>query len=141
MHADARKLLWDARHAAERIARFTAGKTFNEYEADEYLRSAVERQFEIVGEAMNQLRRVDSETATAIPELPRVIAFRNILVHGYANVDNRLVWGVLETDLPSLLTTLGRLLAIRRAIGGCQSLLRELWLYHSADHRGRQRSG
>ncbi len=60
---------------------------------------------------MNQLRRVDSETATAIPELPRVIAFRNILVHGYANVDNRLVWGVLETDLPSLLTTLGRLLA------------------------------
>ncbi|MEK7437561.1 MAG: HepT-like ribonuclease domain-containing protein [Pseudomonadota bacterium] len=75
------------------------------------MRSAVERQFEIVGEAMNQLRRVDSETATAIPELPRVIAFRNILVHGYANVDNRLVWGVLETDLPSLLTTLGRLLA------------------------------
>ena len=111
MHADARKLLWDARHAGERIARFTAGKTFTEYEADEYLRSAVERQFEIVGEAMNQLRRVDSVTAAAIPELPRVVAFRNILVHGYANVDNRLVWGVLETDLPSLLTTLGRLLA------------------------------
>ena len=111
MHADAGKLLWDARRAAERIARFTAGKTFIEYEADEYLRSAVERQFEIVGEAMNQLRRVDSETAAAIPELPRVIAFRNILVHGYANVDNRLVWGVLETDLPALLTTLGRLLA------------------------------
>ena len=108
MHADARKLLWDARHAAER---FTEGKTFTEYEADEYLRSAVERQFEIVGEAMNQLRRVDPVTAAAIPELPRVIAFRNILVHGYANVDNRLVWGVLETDLPSLVTTPGRLLA------------------------------
>jgi len=60
---------------------------------------------------MNQLRRVDPVTAAAIPELPRVIAFRNILVHGYANVDNRLVWGVLETDLPSLVTTLGRLLA------------------------------
>jgi len=110
MHADARKLLWDAQHAAERIARFTTGKTFTEYEADEYLRSAVERQFEIVGEAMNQLRRVDPVTAAAIPELPRVIAFRNILVHGYANVDNRLVWGVLETDLPSLRATLGRLL-------------------------------
>ena len=111
MHADARKLLWDARHAAERIERFTAGRTFTEYEKDEYLRSAVERQFEIVGEAMNQLRRIDPDTATAIPEMPRVIAFRNILVHGYANVDNRLVWGVLETDLPSLLITLGRLLA------------------------------
>lgn len=45
MHADARKLLWDARHAAERIERYTAGKTFAEYDADEYLRSAVERQF------------------------------------------------------------------------------------------------
>jgi uncharacterized protein with HEPN domain len=111
MHADARKLLWDAQDAAERIARFTTGKTYTEYEADEYLRSAVERQFEIVGEAMNQLRRIDPESATAISELPRVIAFRNILVHRYANVDNRLVWGVLETDLPSLRATLAGLLA------------------------------
>ncbi|MFH1044565.1 MAG: HepT-like ribonuclease domain-containing protein [Pseudomonadota bacterium] len=51
------------------------------------LQSAVERQFEIIGEAMNQLRRIDPNTAAAIPELPRVIAFRNIPVHGYANVD------------------------------------------------------
>jgi uncharacterized protein with HEPN domain len=111
MHADAHKLLWDARHAVERIERFTGGKTFTDYEADEYFRSAVERQFEIVGEAMNQLRRIDPDTAAAIPELARVIAFRNILVHRYANVDNRLVWGVLETDLPSLRATPGRLLA------------------------------
>lgn len=110
MHADARKLLWDAQHAAERIEHFTAGKTYIEYEADEYLRSAVERQFEIVGEAMSQLRRVDPGTAASVPELSRVIAFRNILVHGYANVDNRLVWGVLETDLPSLRAALDRLL-------------------------------
>lgn len=54
MHADARKLLWDAQQAVERIARFTAGKTFGDYSTDEYLRSAVERQFEIVGEAVNQ---------------------------------------------------------------------------------------
>ena len=54
MHADARKLLWDAQQAAERIARFTSGKTFPDYEADEYLRSAVERQFEIIGEALLQ---------------------------------------------------------------------------------------
>jgi uncharacterized protein with HEPN domain len=54
MHADARKLLWDAREAAERVARFTSGKTFAEYEADDYLRSAVERQFEIIGETFNQ---------------------------------------------------------------------------------------
>ncbi len=110
MHADARKLLWDARLAAERIERFTAGKTFAEYEADEYLRSAVERQFEIVGEAMSQLRRIDPDTSAAIPQIHHVVAFRNILVHGYANVDNRLVWGVLETDLASLRVMLDRLL-------------------------------
>ena len=111
MHADARKLLWDSQQCAERIARFTAGKTFTEYLADEYLRSAVERQFEIIGEAMSQLRRVDPGIAAAVPELPRIIAFRNILIHGYASVDNRLVWGVLETDLPTLRATIGRLLA------------------------------
>lgn len=111
MHADARKLLWDSQECAERIARFTAGKTFTEYLADEYLRSAVERQFEIIGEAMNQLRRADPGIAAAVPELPRIIAFRNILIHGYASVDNQLVWGVLETDLPSLRATLARLLA------------------------------
>ncbi len=55
MHDDARKLLWDAQQAAERIARFTAGKHIDDYKSDEFLRSAVERQFEIIGEALNQL--------------------------------------------------------------------------------------
>ena len=45
MHADTRKLLWDARRAAERIVRFTQSKTFDDYLSDEFLRSAVERQF------------------------------------------------------------------------------------------------
>jgi uncharacterized protein with HEPN domain len=58
MHADARKLLWDAGQAAARVARFTAGKNYADYETDEYLRSAVERQFEIVGEVLSQLRRI-----------------------------------------------------------------------------------
>ncbi|OGA97089.1 MAG: hypothetical protein A3E79_03120 [Burkholderiales bacterium RIFCSPHIGHO2_12_FULL_61_11] len=111
MHPDAGKLLWDARQAAERVARFTAGKTFAEYEADEYFRSAVERQFEIIGEALNQLSRLDAATAATIAELPRVVAFRNVLIHGYASVDNRIVWGVIEGSLASLRIALSRLLA------------------------------
>lgn len=91
MHADARKLLWDARQAAEHVVRFTQGKTFGDYQTDELLRSAVERQLEIVGEALNQLSRVDSATATAIPDLSRIVGFRNVLIHGYASVDNRIV--------------------------------------------------
>lgn len=111
MHADARKLLWDAREAAGRVARFTKDKTFADYEADDFLRSAVERQFEIVGEAFSQLNRVDPATAGAIPQLPRIVAFRNVLIHGYASVDNKLVWGVVETHLGALRVALDRLLS------------------------------
>ena len=61
-----------------------------------------ERQFEIIGEAFAGLRRVDPAVAAAIPDLPRIIAFRNVLIHAYATIDPRLVWGVVENDLPGL---------------------------------------
>ena len=103
--------MWDAQQAAERVARFTATKSFADYETDDFLRSAVERQFEIVGEALNQLSRLDPAIAATIAELPRIVAFRNVLIHGYASVDNRIVWGVIEGSLSSLRAALSRLLA------------------------------
>jgi uncharacterized protein with HEPN domain len=106
MRPEARKYLWDALEAARRIVRFTGGKSLNAYEADEFLRSAVERQFEIVGEALNRFRAIDPASAANIPELPRIVAFRNILVHGYASVDDKLVWGIVEGKLGSLLQAL-----------------------------------
>ena len=87
----AAKYLWDAQRAAERVARFTAGRSFEDYLADDMLRAAVERQFEVIGEAFAGLRRADPTLAAAIPDLPRIVAFRNILIHGYATVDDRLV--------------------------------------------------
>lgn len=110
MHPDAGTLPWDAQQAAERIARFTTEKSFANYEADDYLRFAVERQFEIVGEALKQLSRLDPVKAANIAQLPRIVAFRNVLIHGYASVDNRIVWGVIEASLQSLRTSLSRLL-------------------------------
>lgn len=110
MHPDSAKLLWDAQLAAQRITRFTVGKDFAQYEADELLRAGVERQFEIVGEALNQLSRLDAVTARTIPDLPRIVAFRNVLIHGYASVDDRVVWGVVESSLVPLLTALDQLL-------------------------------
>jgi uncharacterized protein with HEPN domain len=80
MPRDARTYLWDARHAAELILRFIEGTTFADYQADDLVRSAVERQFEIVGEALNQLSRVDPGLASKIDDLPRLVAFRNILI-------------------------------------------------------------
>jgi len=63
---------------------------------------APERQLEIVGEALAQLARIDPATASRISEYRRIVAVRNILIHGYAEIDHRLVWDVLETKLPVL---------------------------------------
>ena len=66
------------------------------------LRAAVERQFEIIGEAMNRLVKVDALVAERISDNQRIIAFRNILIHQYTDVDDRLVWDEVETKLPTL---------------------------------------
>ena len=74
------------------------------------MHSAVERKLEIIGEALVQLRQRDPEVAARIPELRRVAAFRNLLVHGYATIGHRVVWGIIEGSLPGLRTTLEQLL-------------------------------
>src|SRR5687767_14546742 len=110
MQREAQTYLWDALQAAQRVARFTAGRTFAEYEIDDLLRSAVERQFEIIGEALSRLRATDPELAAQLPDLARIVAFRNILIHRYASVDDKLVWGIVEGKVASLVDDLRRLL-------------------------------
>ena len=75
------------------------------------LRSAVERQLEIVGEALAQLARRDPDAVGRVTEYPRIIAFRNILVHGYAEVDSRLVWDIVTMKLSALRNEVVALLA------------------------------
>jgi uncharacterized protein with HEPN domain len=111
MRPESRKYLWDALTAADLIADFVAGKDFDAYRADPLLRSGVERQMEIIGEALGQMARKDPETAGLIADLARIIAFRNILIHGYATVDDQVVWGVISTRLPTFRATLRELLA------------------------------
>jgi len=105
------KYLWDAVEAAARIERFTSGRTFDEYLSDEMLRAAVERQFEIIGEALAGLRRIDPTLAAKVPDLVEIIAFRNILVHAYSDINHQHVWRVIERDLLDLRATVERLLA------------------------------
>ena len=92
MKLEARKYLYDIQRAADLLGEFTSGKVFADYEDDAMLKSAVERQFEIIGEAMTRLARIDEPVADRISQYRRIIAFRNVLIHGYADVDHRLVW-------------------------------------------------
>jgi len=64
----------------------------------------------VIGEALSQLAKIDHETAALISEHRRIIAFRNILIHGYAQIDDRLVWGVLESKLSTSSQEIGKLL-------------------------------
>ena len=102
MQRDPRVLLHDVGQALARIRRFVQGRAFVDYVADELLRSAVERQLAIVGEALWRLRSIDPSAAAGIRDLERIVAFRHVLVHGYASVDEKLVWGVIESRLDDL---------------------------------------
>lgn len=113
MSRDPRTFLWEARQAAEHVASFVEGRTWDDYGGDKMLRSAVERQLEIVGEALNQLSRADSETGAQVADLGRIVAFRNLLIHGYANIDDRLVWEVATERTAPLIATLDGLLGDR----------------------------
>jgi uncharacterized protein with HEPN domain len=102
MQLESRKLLFDVRQAVELLAQFTTDKALADYLGDVLLRSAVERQFEIIGEALAQLTKRDPELAKRISQRRRIIDFRNVIVHGYSEVDDELVWDVLQSNLPTL---------------------------------------
>ena len=89
MRLESKKYLFDIRQAAGLLTEFTQVKSFADFQGDPMLRSAVERQFEIIGEALAKLAKIDQETAALISEHRRIIAFRNILIHGYAQIDDR----------------------------------------------------
>ena len=111
MEADPRAFLWDARRSADAIIRFTAGVTLDEYLENEMVRAAVERHFEIIGEALNRFAKARPELAVRVPDLARAVAFRNFLIHGYAVVDNKAVWRIAQDDLPVLRERVAALLA------------------------------
>lgn len=110
MRLEAKKCLEDVRQAAELILQFTAGKSYDDFVPDALLKSAVERQFEIIGEALNRLSKLDAALVAGLPETPRIIAFRNILIHGYDIVDDQVVWDIVQYKLAPLHTQVTSLL-------------------------------
>lgn len=111
MPRDVRTWLFDIQQACSLLAEFTSGKSLDDYRSDAMLRSAVERQFEIIGEALSQFLRVSPALGSRISNPRQIIAFRNRLIHGYATIDDEVVWGVLEASLPMLIRDIEELLS------------------------------
>lgn len=102
MHPDAAKFLLDVDQASALVEDFTRGKSFADYQASAMLRSAVERQFIIIGEALMQASKLEPSLGQSIPALRQIVGFRNVLVHGYGVVQHLTVWGVIENEVASL---------------------------------------
>lgn len=103
MQEKAEKICLDILAAAGAIQRFTLGKDLAAYGSDELTRAAVERKFEIIGEACTRLRELHPETFARIASAHQIIGFRNRLIHGYDAIDHGIVWDVLQSKLPPLL--------------------------------------
>lgn len=101
--------LHDIREAVLAIKIFIEGKSFGDYLDDDLLRSAVERKFEIVGEALNRIKRISPDNLERIRDHRNIISFRNILIHGYNSIDDRIVWDIIAEDLDRLLEDVNEL--------------------------------
>jgi uncharacterized protein with HEPN domain len=103
MRRDPRAFLWDVREAALAIQTFTTGLDVAAYENNALVQAAVERKFEVIGEALKKLSKLDAAMAAQLPDLPQIVAFRNQLIHGYASVNPSTVWTIAQNSLPALI--------------------------------------
>ncbi len=109
MENDIRKYLFDIKEAIDSIENYLGGKRdFHEYESNKMLRRAVEREFEIIGEAMGRIENLDP--AVNISSKQQIISMRNRVIHGYDRIDNKIIWGTIVRYLPILKTEISELL-------------------------------
>jgi uncharacterized protein with HEPN domain len=95
------KYLYDILESIESIYHYLGNKrNFFEYEKNKLLRRAIEREFEIIGEAMNRILKLEKDFP--IKNAKRIINLRNWVIHGYDKVDDVIIWGIISKDLPKL---------------------------------------
>jgi uncharacterized protein with HEPN domain len=97
------KLLEDVESSAASIQRYISGMTEEDYLANQVVRRAVEREFEIVGEALRRLSSEFPNVFSRVTDARRIVDFRNVLAHGYDLVDDGVVWNAIQSRLPTLL--------------------------------------
>ncbi|MDO8281729.1 MAG: DUF86 domain-containing protein [Thermodesulfovibrionia bacterium] len=110
MKDETRKSLVDILQATEEIQGFVHGMDFSAYQKSPVTQRAVERDFEIIGESLNRIKKFDEELIEKISEHHRIIGFRNILIHGYDIIDEMIVWKAVVNHLPILVKEINKIL-------------------------------
>ncbi len=101
MKREIKKYLYDIKTSIESINEYIGSeKNYKKYKKDKLLRRAVEREIEIIGEAMNNILKIDSDIE--IDNARRIVDTRNKVIHGYDTVDDAVIWGIIVNHLPKL---------------------------------------
>ena len=103
MEHDPKGYIFDILQASKHIQQFTAGKNLDHYKGDILLKSAVERQLTIIGEALNKLKKEAPDLFGHFREAEKIIAFRNVIIHGYDIISDQMVWDIVSTKLDNLI--------------------------------------
>ena len=101
MKREIKKYLFDIKTSIDSIEEYLENKRdFNEYQKNKLLRRGIEREIEIIGEAMNHILRIDPDIE--IDSARKIVDTRNWVIHGYDKVDDIIIWGIIINHLPKL---------------------------------------
>ena len=102
MQHDPRKLAEDVLRCIEEVETFCRGKTFRDFQDDRGLQLIIERELEIIGEAVTRLHREYPVLADQIPDVHKIVGLRNVLAHGYDVLEHEILWDIVVNKLPWL---------------------------------------
>ena len=103
------KYLFDIKESIDSIEEYLGDKRdFFEYQKNKLLRRGIERELEIIGEAINRILKINPDIE--ISEAHRIVDLRNWVIHGYDRVDDVIIWGIISRDIPKLKNQVERLL-------------------------------
>lgn len=108
MQHDIKVYLYDIISSIDSIFQYISGFSFEKYYEHRQVKRAVEREFEIIGEAINNILKLDG--SIEITEARKIVDFRNQLSHGYSSVSDKVVWSIIETKLPILREEISKLM-------------------------------
>ena len=107
-----KKWLFDVQKAILEIEFFLEGRerVFSVYQKDLLLKRAIERELEIIGEAMNRISKVDEKLTDQIADARNIIGLRNQVIHAYDNISDENIWAIVINHLPTLKADVMKLL-------------------------------